>query len=127
MLNSSLICKQSGVICLSLYNLQFPQFTNSPFFYNFSDFHFSRPHKHPDGTRSTGRVIWEYFHKNVGRLGLVLALINISLGLFLAVVPVAAWAVWFALLGTFAILYVVMEIRLQMSRRQTKTHAFPMK
>ena len=63
----------------------------------------------------------------MGRLGLILALINITLGLFLAVAPVAAWAVWFALLGTFVIFYIVMEIRLQLSKKKTKTGAFPMK
>lgn len=88
---------------------------------------FSRPHKHPDGTRTTGRLIWELFHKNVGRLGLILALINITLGLFLAVAPVAAWAVWFALLGTFVILYLAMEVRLQLGKKNTKTAAIPMK
>lgn len=88
---------------------------------------FSRPHKHADGTRTTGRLIWELFHKNVGRLGLILALINITLGLFLAVAPVEAWAVWFALLVTFVILYVAMEIRLQLGKKNTKTAAFPMK
>lgn len=86
-----------------------------------------RPHKHPDGTKSTGRIIWELFHKNIGRVGLILALINITLGLFLAVAPVAAWAVWFALLGTFVIVYLVMEFRLKMSERKTKTVAFSMK
>ena len=90
-------------------------------------FGFSRPHKHADGTRTTGRFIWEIFHKNVGRICLILALINISLGLFLAVAPVEAWAVWFALLGTFVILYVVMEVRLQLGKKSTKTAAFPMK
>lgn len=88
---------------------------------------FRRPHKHPDGSRSTGRVIWELVHKNIGRLGLILALINISLGLLLAVAPVAAWAVWFALLGTFVIAYLVMEFRLRMSQRNSKTVAMPMK
>lgn len=96
-------------------------------FTNLCMFVFSRPHKHEDGTRTTGRFIWEIFHKNVGRLGLILALINITLGLFLAVAPVAAWAVWFALLGTFVILYVAMEVRLQLGKKNTKTAAFPMK
>lgn len=63
----------------------------------------------------------------MGRLGLILALINITLGLFLAVAPVAAWAVWFALLGTFVILYLAMEVRLQLGKKNTKTAAIPMK
>jgi len=87
----------------------------------------SRPHKKADGTRTRGRFIWELFHKNVGRLGLILALINITLGLFLAVAPVEAWAVWFALLGTFVLLYLAMEVRLQLGKKSTKTAAFPMK
>lgn len=87
----------------------------------------SRPHKHPDGTKSTGRVIWELFHKNIGRLGLILALINISLGLLLAVTPVGVWATWFALLLLFIILYVVMEIRLFMNKGKSNTVTLPMK
>ena len=87
----------------------------------------SRPHKHPDGTKSTGRVIWELFHKNIGRLGLILALINISLGLLLAVTPVGVWATWFALLGLFIILYVVMEIHLFMNKGKSNTVTLPMK
>ena len=87
----------------------------------------SRPHKHPDGTKSTGRFIWELFHKNIGRLGLILALINISLGLLLAVTPVGVWATWFALLGLFIILYVVMEIRLFMNKGKSNTVTLPMK
>lgn len=87
----------------------------------------SRPHKHPDGTKSTGRFIWELFHKNIGRLGLILALINISLGLLLAVTPLGVWATWFALLGLFIVLYVVMEIRLLMNRGKSNTVSLPMK
>ncbi|KXJ05884.1 Cytochrome b561 and DOMON domain-containing protein [Exaiptasia diaphana] len=74
---------------------------------------FFRPHKSPDGSRTLKRIIWEWYHKLAGRFALILALINICLGLFLDVVPVAAWAVWYAYLCVLCLLYVVMEIRLR--------------
>ena len=89
---------------------------------------FSRPHPTDEnGIKSKGRFVWEIFHKNLGRLGLILALINIGLGLLLAVVPTAVWAVWFALLGVFVIVYLVMEIRLQMTEKRAKSVTLPMK
>ena len=75
----------------------------------------SRPHK-TDEPPTMKRKIWEIFHKNAGRLALLLALINISLGVFLAVVPRGAWIVWFVILALWVTVVVIMEIRLQLSR-----------
>ncbi|KAK3711397.1 hypothetical protein QZH41_013506, partial [Actinostola sp. cb2023] len=72
---------------------------------------FFRPHRFPDGSRSTKRIIWEWYHKLAGRFALVLALINICLGLFLDVVPTVAWAVWYGYLGVLCLLYVIFEVR----------------
>ena len=46
----------------------------------------------------------------------MLAQVNISLGMFLAVVPTAVFAVWFAYLGVWVFLFVFMGIR--KSRRE---------
>ena len=62
------------------------------------------------------RKIWEIYHINAGRLALLLALINISLGVFLAVVPYAAWVVWFVMFAIWITILIVMEIRLQYIR-----------
>ena len=86
----------------------------------------SRPHKREDGSRSKWRVIWEWYHKLLGRLGLLLALINISLGLFLAVVPQAAWIAWYVILVLFVALYVIMEVRLRLTRRSSGSSAIPL-
>jgi membrane protein implicated in regulation of membrane protease activity len=62
------------------------------------------------------RMIWEIYHINAGRLALVLALINISLGVFLAVVPYTAWLIWFVMFALWVAVLIVMEVRLQYKR-----------
>jgi hypothetical protein len=61
-------------------------------------------------------MIWEIYHINAGRLALLLALINISLGVFLAVVPYTAWVIWFVMFALWVTVLIVMEIRLQYHR-----------
>ena len=65
-------------------------------------------------------------HKLAGRAALLFALVNISLGVFMAVMPLAAWAAWFGLLGVLILLYIGMEIRLQVQTRRTVPVTFPM-
>ncbi|XP_031558496.1 cytochrome b561 and DOMON domain-containing protein At3g07570-like [Actinia tenebrosa] len=78
-----------------------------------------RPHKFPDGSRTIKRIIWEWYHKLAGRAALILALINISLGVFLAVMPTVAWALWFGYLGLVCLTYIAMEVKLRMNKRKT--------
>lgn len=81
----------------------------------------SRPHApKANEIKTKGRFIWELFHKNLGRLALFLALINISLGFFLALVPSAVWAVWFVLLGLYIIAHITMEVRFTMKKKKLK-------
>lgn len=75
-----------------------------------------RPHFSKDEDKSTVRQIWEFIHKRLGRLALIFAQINISLGMFLAVVPTVVFAVWFGYLGVWLLLFFVMEI---VKRRQS--------
>ncbi|XP_068705524.1 uncharacterized protein [Montipora foliosa] len=78
-----------------------------------------RPHPPKENEIKTkGRFFWELFHKNLGRLALFLALINISLGFLLAVVPTAVWAVWFVLLSIYVIAHILMEVRFQMNQKK---------
>ncbi|XP_028399643.1 uncharacterized protein LOC114523035 isoform X2 [Dendronephthya gigantea] len=75
---------------------------------------FFRPHK--TDPKTLKRMIWEIYHINAGRVALILALINISLGVFLAVVPYTAWVVWFIMFAVWVAILIVMEVRLQYSR-----------
>lgn len=59
------------------------------------------------------REIWSFFHKNLGRSALVLALVNITLGLFMAVVVEAVWIIWFIILSGFVVTYLVFEFKLR--------------
>lgn len=80
-----------------------------------------RPHApKANEIKTRGRFIWELFHKNLGRLALFLALINISLGFFLALVPSAVLAVWFVLLGLYIIAHVLMEVRFRLKAKSPK-------
>jgi hypothetical protein len=45
------------------------------------------------------RWAWELLHKGSGRLALLLAFVNISLGVFLVLSPPGVWITWFVLLG----------------------------
>ena len=74
----------------------------------------SRPHK--SDPKTLKRKIWEIYHINAGRFTLLLALINISLGVFLAVVPYTAWVAWFVMFALWIAVLIVMEIRLQYKR-----------
>ena len=98
----------------------------APHIYNHFPSFFSRPHKFPDGSKSKKRVIWEWGHKLAGRLALIFALINICLGLFLAVVPTAGWAIWYAMLGVLVLAYIVMEIRLRVQNQRSGVATFPL-
>ena len=81
---------------------------------NLNVFLTSRPHK--ADPKTTKRKIWEIYHINAGRAALLLALINISLGVFLAVVPYTAWVIWFVIFAIWITILIVMEIRLQYTR-----------
>ena len=78
---------------------------------------FFRPHK--SDPKTLKRTVWEIYHINAGRVVLLLALINISLGVFLAVVPYTAWVIWFVMFGLWVAVFLVMEIRLQYRRYQS--------
>ena len=73
-----------------------------------------RPHK--TDPKTLKRIIWEIYHINAGRIALILALINISLGVFLAVVPYNAWVIWFVMFAVWVAILIFMEVRLQYSR-----------
>ena len=72
-----------------------------------------RPHIEKGKKPSLKRLIWSYFHIYSGRFALILALINITLGLFLILAPTYIWSTWFAMLIALAMLYIIFEIAKQ--------------
>ena len=70
-----------------------------------------RPHVHEGQEKSKARIIFEIFHKKTnGRLLLILGLINISLGVFLIIAPVAVWVLWFIQFSIIVIAYIIFEL-----------------
>ncbi|XP_021360756.1 kelch domain-containing protein 4-like isoform X1 [Mizuhopecten yessoensis] len=61
-------------------------------------------------SRTLRRKIWEFIHHFSGRIAVLLALINISLGVFLAVVQTTLWALWYAYFAVLLVLVLIAEI-----------------
>lgn len=61
------------------------------------------------GRKNARRIIWEFLHTWLGRGSLVLALINISLGLFLALSHAAIIYTWFGYVVVVVFAYFVAE------------------
>ena len=81
-------------------------------------FLFSRPAEPKEGEKpKLWRRIWQISHKFTGRLSLLLALINISLGLFVSLAHKAIWITWFVYIGVVVVAYIVAEIY---SRKQAE-------
>ena len=57
-----------------------------------------------------GEGLWRIGHRIIGSLVLALGLVNISLGVFLAVLPLAVWIIWYIWLGFLVLLLVGFEI-----------------
>ena len=70
-------------------------------------------------TRATsgGEGAWRTIHWILGSLVLALGLINISLGVFLAVLPLPVWVVWYIYMGILIIIILILEIRAFLIRR----------
>lgn len=57
-----------------------------------------------------GEGTWRIGHRILGALILALGFTNISLGVFLAVLPLAVWIIWFIYLGFFFFILIGMEL-----------------
>ncbi|XP_046573774.1 uncharacterized protein LOC124281823 isoform X2 [Haliotis rubra] len=83
-----------------------------------------RPLKIPDNddTKTQRRRVWECIHHFGGRCALLLAFINISLGVFLGVAQMVIWALWFSYLGFIVFVYGMAELcRSVYGRRRVDT------
>lgn len=63
------------------------------------------------------RELWSFFHKNLGRLALILALVNIALGFFMALATKAIYVTYFVYIGVLLAAYIVFEARLRAQRK----------
>ena len=73
------------------------------------------PHSRPRVKRerkkkSTYRIFWEYYHKISGVFTIILGFLQVTLGLFLVIPPVAVWAVWIAIFGLWVLAILLHEI-----------------
>lgn len=66
-----------------------------------------RPYSHD---MWAGEGAWRIIHRILGSLVLALGLINISLGVFLAVLPLAVWVVWYVYMSILVIIIFLLEI-----------------
>ena len=57
-----------------------------------------------------GEGAWRIIHRLLGALVLSLGLINISLGVFLAVLPLAVWVVWYVYMSIMVVVLFLLEI-----------------
>lgn len=71
--------------------------------------HKVRSDEYPQDTWA-GEGTWRIGHRILGSLVLALGLINISLGVFLAVLPLPVWVIWYIYLGFLVLVLVGMEI-----------------
>ena len=59
---------------------------------------------------SWAQAIWHFWHRWLGRLVLISATANITLGLFLAVSPSLVWKLWIVYVALWIGIFVVAEI-----------------
>ncbi len=57
-----------------------------------------------------GEGVWRLCHLILGSLVLALGFVNISLGVFLAVLPLPVWIIWYIYLGFLVLVLLGMEI-----------------
>jgi len=75
-----------------------------------------------------GEGAWRIVHWILGSIVLALGLVNISLGVFLAVLPLPVWVIWYIYLSILIIILFLLEIRLFARRRgvgKGGSHKFP--
>ncbi|CAD5115323.1 unnamed protein product [Dimorphilus gyrociliatus] len=84
---------------------------------------FCRPHKSVDSKTPKKRVIWENFHRWLGRVCLLFALINCALGLFLALAAKGLYIAFLFYFATVITAYVIAEVRLRWTNKSQVTNS----
>ncbi|XP_064602897.1 uncharacterized protein LOC135468528 [Liolophura sinensis] len=65
---------------------------------------------HISKVKTIKRRVWEFFHKNLGRIVLPLATVNITLGMFVGVVPRPIWIAWVVYWAVLAFMCILAEL-----------------
>ncbi|CAF4647369.1 unnamed protein product, partial [Rotaria socialis] len=86
--------------------------------HNNSDHKFSSTQNNDD--KWGGEGVWRIGHRILGLLILALGLVNISLGVFLAVLPLPVWIIWYIYFGFLVLLLIGMEIVALLSRNGSR-------
>ncbi|XP_060068247.1 uncharacterized protein LOC132548400 [Ylistrum balloti] len=68
------------------------------------------------------RKIWEILHHFSGYIAIVLAVVNISLGLFFAIAKTEIWSLWYSYLALLLIFILIAEILCWVKKKE-KTHS----
>ncbi|KAK3103739.1 hypothetical protein FSP39_021480 [Pinctada imbricata] len=69
-----------------------------------------RPNRpEPGEKKKTIRMVWEFIHHFGGRVAILLALANISLGVFVANAHTIAWGFWFGYLAFVIVVFIVTQ------------------
>lgn len=80
------------------------------------------------GDAWSGATTWRLAHRSLGALVLALGFVNISLGVFLAVLPLPVWIIWYIYLGFLVLILVGMEIvqfiRGDRGKKSTRSSSF---
>jgi hypothetical protein len=66
-----------------------------------------------------GEGAFRIIHWILGSIVLILGLVNICLGVFLAVLPLAVWVVWYVYFSILVVIIILMEILQCVRRRGT--------
>ena len=70
----------------------------------------SRPRKKDENKTSRSRYFWELWHKSTGYFTVIAGLVNVTLGVFLIIPPLAVWIVWLCAILVWGIIFCVYEI-----------------
>lgn len=74
--------------------------------------------------KSFGRVVWESIHHFGGKTAILLALTNISLGVFVANSRHVAWIFWFVYLGVVVVFLGVSQVAQKCVRNRRRPTEF---
>ena len=69
-----------------------------------------KAHRTSGPKQSSDSSTWRWSHRCLGALVLALGFVNISLGVFLAVLPLPVWIIWYIYLGFLVLILVGMEL-----------------
>lgn len=74
--------------------------------------------------KSADNASWRYAHTGLGALVLALGFVNISLGVFLAVLPLPVWIIWFIYLGFLVLILVGTELAAAFTGKKGKSSSY---